>query len=65
MFSVDLKLGRLEDMGDMSMETLKNSLPLNMASSSFFFQPTDLSPNPSCAFSRVFQFLLSGMTSIT
>lgn len=33
---MDLKLGRLEDMGDMSMETLKNSLPLNMASSSFF-----------------------------
>ncbi|XP_021713648.1 squamosa promoter-binding-like protein 16 isoform X2 [Chenopodium quinoa] len=44
MFSVDLKLGRLGDMRDLSMDTLKNSMPLNMASSS--------SPSPVLALSK-------------
>lgn len=30
MFSVDLNLGRLEDMPDLSMETFNNSVPTNM-----------------------------------
>lgn len=34
MFSVDLKLGRLEDMGDVPRENMKNSMPLNTVSSS-------------------------------
>lgn len=40
MFSVDLKLGRLEDMGAMSMQTaLNNSTPLNMAAASSSSSP--------------------------